>query len=323
MSDVLAEVLRSVRLTGGVFLDVRLTAPWSVISHLTAEDCRPFLSEPAQLIFYHVVLRGRFILFVEGEDPVEVQAGEIVLLPRNDVHTLASARGLAPVHASTLVQQAPDGGLARVVHGGSGEPTHMVCGFLGSEEAHNPLLSTLPRVLKVALHEGTSRDWIESSVKFAAAELARGHLPSSGVMARLSEVLLVEAVRQYAQERAALDAGWLKGLGDPQVARALALMHRDFGTPWTADGLAREVGMSRSVFVERFSDLVGMPPMRYRTVCRMRSAKMLLTETRRSIAEIAHAVGYQSEEAFSRAFKREFDLPPARWKDRRAAIASP
>lgn len=316
MLDPLSEVLRSVRLTGGVFLDVRLTAPWCVISELTAEHCRPFLAKPARLISYHVNLAGEFLLWVEGEPVMQVGAGEIVLLPRNDVQTLASAPGLAPVHGGSLVQPSPGGGLARIVHGGGGELTHMVCGFLGSEEIYNPLLATLPRVLKLDVREGTSRDWIEASVRFAAYELAEGRLASSSVMSRLSEVLLVEAVRHYAATLPDNEVGWLRGLRDPHVGRALALIHNDLRTPWSAEALAREVALSRSAFMDRFATLVGTPPMRYLTAWRLQSAKLQLRETRKSVGQLAHAVGYESEEAFSRAFKREFGLSPARWRDR-------
>lgn len=318
--DPLSEVLRSVRLTGGVFLDVRLTAPWCVISELTAEDCKPFLAKPAQLISYHVNLEGKFLLSVEGERAIEVRAGEIVLLPRNDVQTLASAPGLTPVHGASLVQPSPDGGLARVVHGGGGALTHMVCGFLGSQEVYNPLLAGLPRVLKLDIREGTARDWIEASVRFAASELAEGRLASSSVMSRLSEVLLVEAVRQYASTLPAEEVGWLKGLGDPHVGRALALIHNDIGAPWSADLLAKEAALSRSAFMERFTTLVGTPPMRYVTAWRLQTAKLQLRETRKTVGQLAHAVGYESEEAFSRAFKREFGLSPAHWRESLAKV---
>ena len=315
MLDPLSEVLRSVRLTGGVFLDVRLTAPWCVISELTAEECKPFLAKPAQLISYHVGLEGEFLLWLEGEPAMRVNAGEIVLLPRNDVQTLASASDLAPVHGGSLIQPSPDGGLARIVYGGGGPLTHMVCGFLGNEDAYNPLLASLPRVLKLDIREGTARNWIEASVRFAANELADGRLASSSVMSRLSEVLLVEAVRHYASTLADEEVGWLKGLGDPHVGRALALMHQDLCAPWSAEALAREVALSRSAFMERFSSLVGTPPMRYLTAWRLQTAKLQLRETRKTVSQLAHAVGYDSQEAFSRAFKREFGLSPAQWRE--------
>ena len=312
--DPFSEVLGSLRLSGGLFLDSRFTAPWSVLAHLSAEDCRLGSTTPAQLIAYHVVVSGRLLIAVGDEPAVEVRAGEIVLVPRNDAHTLASAPGLTPVSARALVQPAPDGGLAVISHGGGGEPTHLVCGFLATGELHHPLIATLPRLLRLDLREGTARDWVEASVRFAARELTQGKFASSSVMSRLSESLLVEAVRNYSQSIGEREAGWLRGLADPQVGRALALIHQDARTSWSAEALARAVGLSRSAFVERFTSLVGMPPIRYLTVWRLQTARLTLRETRMSIAQLAHSVGYDSEEAFSRAFKREFGMPPARWR---------
>jgi AraC-like DNA-binding protein len=313
--DPLSEVLRAVRLTGGVFLVVRMTAPWCVISEVTAEDCRPYLETPAQIVSYHVITAGNCLLSVAGEPWVPLQAGEVVLLPRNDVHQLASAPGITAVRGDSLVRPSPDGGLARVVHGGGGALTTMVCGFLGSEEAHNPLLQTLPRALRLDLRETASRAWIEASVAFAAAELAHGRVASSSVMSRLSEVLLVEAVRHYAATHGEDEAGWLRGLRDPQIGHALALIHKDLGTPWSAEALAKAVAMSRSAFMERFTALVGMPPIRYLATWRLRAARLQLRETTKAVAQIAHAVGYESEEAFGRAFKRQFGTSPGRWRD--------
>ncbi len=315
MIDPLSEVLRAVRLSGGVFLDARFTAPWCVTAQLAPEDCKPFLNSPAQLIAYHFVIEGSLLLGLDGGAPVEVVAGEIVILPRNDGHTLASGQGLVPVRADGLIQPGADGGLARIAHGGGGEPTHIVCGFLGSEEIHNPLLATLPPVLKIDVRQGTSRDWIEASVKFAARELADGKFASSSVISRLSELLFVEAVRNYASTLDDAQTGWLKGLKDPYVGRALALLHGRIAEPWTAEMLAAEVALSRSAFNERFAALVGMPPIRYLTHWRLQTAKERLREGRGSITQIAHAVGYDSEVAFNRAFKREFGLPPARWRN--------
>jgi AraC-like DNA-binding protein len=314
--DPLSDVLRSVRLTGGVFLDARFTAPWCVSSKMTPEDCRPFLTAPGQVVAYHVVISGRLLASVDGEPAVEVAAGEIVLVPRNDVHRLASADGLKPVNAHDLIQPATDGGPARISHGGGGAATHIVCGFLAGEDSYNPLIATLPRILKLDIRAGTSRDWIEASVRFAARELTEGRLASSSVMSRLSELLFVEAVRKYAETHANGEAGWLKGLKDPHVGRALALIHQNIGAPWTADSLASEVALSRSAFMDRFTSLVGMPPIRYLTVWRLQTAKLNLRESTKTIGQLAYTVGYASEEAFSRAFKREFGVSPARWRDR-------
>lgn len=316
--DPFSEVLRSVRLTGGVFLDSKFTAPWSVLTNVTAEDCR-LARATAQMIAYHFIVDGRLFITVDGEPPVEVRTGEVVLLPRNDAHTLGSEPGLAPMSASDLVQPSLDGGLPGISYGGGGELAHVVCGFLASEELHNPLIATLPRLLKLDVREGTSRDWVEASVRFAAGELTKGRFASSSVMSRLSESLLVEAVRSYSSTLGEHEAGWLKGLADPQIGRALALIHHDARAPWSAEALAKEVALSRSAFVDRFSTLVGMPPIRYLTMWRLQTAKLNLRETQMTIAQLAHSVGYESEEAFSRAFKREFGVPPARWRDQQAS----
>lgn len=315
MTDPLSDVLRSVRLTGGLFLDARFTAPWCVLSRITAADCRPFLEAPGQVIAYHFVIEGRLHLMLDGEPPVAVRAGEIVMLPRNDPHTLASAPGLPPVRADDLIQPSGQGGLARIAHGGEGPPTHLVCGFLGSEDAYNPLIDALPRVLTLNVRAGASRDWIEASVRYAAEELVQGRFASSSIMSRLSELLFVEAVRAYAAAGEAGRSGWLRGLADPQVGRALALLHRDLRTGWTVAQLAREVAMSRSAFADRFTQLIGQSPIRYQNGWRLQAAKRRLREAGRGIAQVAHEVGYESEEAFSRAFKREYGMSPSQWRD--------
>ena len=254
--DALSQVLRSVRLTGGVFLEARFTAPWCVRSQLTPEDCTPYMAAPAQILAYHFVIGGRLVCEVDGE-AIEVEAGEVILLPRNDGHDLASATGLKPVEAGDLIQ-APEGeGLARIVHGGGGEETHLVCGFLASEEAYNPLIASLPRMLKLDIRNGASRDWVEASVRFAARELAVGRFASSDIMSRLSELLLVEAVRDYAASLDGSQSGWLAGLKDRHIGQALALLHGRIEAPWTIDRLAGEVSMSRSAFVDRFTTLGG------------------------------------------------------------------
>jgi AraC-like DNA-binding protein len=317
--DPLSDVLRSVRLTGGVFLDARFTAPWSVSGNMSAEDCRAFLASPAhapaQIIAYHVVIAGKLLAAVEGEPAMEVSAGEIVLIPRNDVNCLSSAVGLEPRKARDLVRAPEGGGLPWIRHGGGGEATHIVCGFLAGDDAANPLIATLPRLLKVDIREATSRDWIEASIRFAAGELTRGRVADPGVMSRLAELLFVEAVRRYAETLPDDSAGWLRGLKDPQIGRALALIHQDIGASWSAESLAREVALSRSAFMDRFTGLVGMPPIRYLTVWRLQTARLRLRETSLSIGQLAHAVGYASEEAFSRAFRREFGVSPGRWRD--------
>ena len=317
--DPLSETLRSVRLSGGVFLSAHFTAPWCISVKITPTDCAPFLKNAMQMITYHFVSKGRMVVGVEGQPNFEVEAGEIVLFPQNAPHTLAYEPGLQPVSAGLLMQRYEDGGPYRIRHGGGGAATEIFCGFLASEDAYNPLMSTLPKALKTNVREGATREWIEASVRFAAAELAEGKLASSSVISRLSESLLTEAVREYSATLAEGDTGWLKGVRDPQIGCALALIHHDLSAPWSIETLAHKVGMSRSAFVDRFTSLVGVPPIRYLTVWRLQTAKHGLLETRKTIAQLAYSVGYESDEAFSRAFKREFGLPPAKWREQNSA----
>ncbi|MGE0286364.1 MAG: AraC family transcriptional regulator [Bradyrhizobium sp.] len=313
--DPLTDVLRAVRLSGGVFLSAHFTAPWGIAVSIGPDDCAPLLGRPAQVIAYHVVVEGEMFFGMSDQSPVEARAGEIVLFPRNTPHTLSSAPGLPAVTARELMQPGPDGQLPRIEHGGGGASTRIFCGFLASEDSHSPLILSLPQALKIDIRKGTEREWIETSVRYAAHQLAEGTLASSSVMTRLSETLLIEAIRQFAATPGTGQHGWLNGLSDPRIGRSLALMHRDVGANWSAEVLAKEVGMSRSAFVERFTALVGMPPIRYLSVYRLQMAKLNLRETRKSIAQLARHVGYQSEQAFNRAFKREFGMTPGAWRD--------
>jgi AraC-like DNA-binding protein len=317
--DALSDVLRFVRLTGGVFLDSEFSSPWCVISQVEPADCRGLISNPAHLIGFHYILSGRALVRVEGGSTIEVEAGEAVLLPRNDPHLLGSALDVAPIKANDLITPPPAGGLARLVHGGGGATTRVVCGFLGSEIRHDAFVATLPKVLKLDLRNGAAGDWVESSFRFAARELAAGRAGSETILSRISELLFVEAMRSYITSLPAEERGWLAGLRDPYVGRALTLMHSRPAENWTAEALAGEVGLSRSAFADRFTDLIGEPPMRYLATWRMRRAAGQLLDGRVPIARIAYDVGYESEAAFNRAFKREFGIPPATWRKQRQA----
>jgi AraC-like DNA-binding protein len=313
MSDPLSDVLRTVRLDGGVFLDARLSAPFAIRSAITADDCRAVIPDPVQIVSYHLVMDGEVLIEVDGEAPLLARAGEVVILPRNDVHLVASP-GPRPRVASGLALAVPgaEPGLLRIEHGGGGPGAHLLCGFLGSSAAVNPVIAALPRVLKVALADTAEREWVEATARLAAREVAAGRLPVGGTAARLSEVLLVEAVRSYAA--AAGPVGWLRGFADPQIARALGLIHADIGRDRSVEDLAAAAALSRSAFVARFTALVGVAPMRYVAGWRLEAAKLRLRDTRDGIAAIAHDVGYGSAEAFSRAFRRATGLPPAVWR---------
>jgi AraC-like DNA-binding protein len=315
--DALSDLLRVVRLSGGVFLDAEFSAPWSITAKVGPEDCRLALAEPSRVIAFHYVISGNLIIQIGKNPPVEVRGGAIVLLPRNDEHTLASQRGLKPVSADPLVQNDPEGGLARIRHGGGGEVTRIVCGFVGSESDCHPLIDALPSTLILDLNGKAAGEWIFSSFRYAAQELSAARPGSATVLAKLSELMFVEAVRCYLEALPADERGWLAGLRDPAVGKALALLHSELARPWTADELARQVYLSRSTFAERFTALIGAPPITYLTRWRMQVAAQRLRESRRSVAQISAEVGYESEIAFAKAFKRQFSLSPAQWRKER------
>lgn len=314
MSDPLADLLRSIRLEGAVFLAADFTEPWCIRAQITPADCAPFLVGTDRIICYHVVTEGRMRLTWSGGDPVEVTAGEVVIMPGNDLHELASGPGVPAVRATDFLEPRTHGALPKVVLGGGGAPTRLVCGFLAGGADAGPLLDGLPRLLKLDIRQAATRAWIESSVRFAAEALAAGRPAGSGAISRLSEMLLVEAIRDFAEREAGPPHGWLKALVDPQIGRALGRLHGDITTGCSVDALAREAAMSRSAFVDRFVALVGLPPIRYLTLRRMERARLLLKESRRTIGQIASDVGYASDEAFSRAFKRETGLSPGTFR---------
>ena len=318
--DTLSEILRTVRLKGGVFLDARFTPSWSFASALTPDDLVPYMARPEVLCALHYVISGEMYVEVEGEEPLHVKSGEIVLLPRNTPHVMSSAPGQRPISSRELIQPGSNGKLSSIVHGGGTGPlTNLICGYLANEEMRNPLMATLPPVLKVNITEGASRDWIESSVRYGAEQLSQGTLASSSIIARLSELLFVEAVRAYSESQKVHEQHWLHGLKDKFVGRALAALHDRLSHGWSVADMAEVAGLSRSAFVERFTAAMGAPPMQYLAKSRMLLAKELLVERQKSISQVAAAVGYDAEAAFNRAFKREFGVPPARWRDQQAA----
>jgi AraC-like DNA-binding protein len=315
--DVLLEMLQTLRLNGGLFLDAEFTAPWCVSAQVGPEDCTPFTSVPRHIIAYHYVTEGELLLKVGGQAPVTVAAGSVVVLPRNDPHVIGSALGRRAISAEQLITPGPDGGLARIVHGGGGARTRVLCGFLGSDMTHNPVLDILPAALTLGVAEAASAGWVESSFRFAAQELASARIQSPAILGKLAELLFMEAVRRYAESLTEEAGGWIAGLQDPLVARALGLVHGNLRQRWTTDDLARRVGLSRSAFADRFTRVLGQPPMRYLTCYRLEQAAGQLAGSTESIARIAYGVGYESEAAFSRAFSRAYGVSPAAWRRER------
>ena len=238
-----------------------------------------------------------------------------MLLPRNDAHVLGSAADLRPVVIDDQVQAPGERTPAVLRHGGGGEPTHIICGYLGCDMPDNLLLKTLPPMLKLGVRDGAGGAWMENSFRHAAAEFAVSSSGSAAVLGKLADLLFVEGVRRYVAALPEGQSGWLAGLRDRLIGRALALLHGRVAHPWTTEELARAVGLSRSAFAERFTALIGQPPMRYLAHWRLQLAAVRLRESAAATARIAAEVGYESDAAFNRAFKRAFGTTPAAWRN--------
>jgi len=313
--DALSDVLRAAQLSGGVFLHAEFTAPWCVATRVTPKLCAPLLGPAAHLIPYHYVVEGELLIAVKGGQSQRLQSGDVVLFPQNDEHVMGSDLRLPPVLGGDVMRLPERGGLYSIRHGGGGARTQMVCGYLGCETPYgNPVLAPLPPCMTLTLEEAGPAEWIRSTFHYAAGEVASGRAGSETVLAKLSELLFVEAVRRYVDDLPAEQTGWLAGLRDPAVARALALMHGDLARAWSVDELGREAGMSRSTLAERFTRIIGMAPMHYLAHWRLQVAAQKLKGTSASLAQIAEAIGYESEAAFSRAFKKKFGRAPATWR---------
>jgi len=308
--DVLDEILGSLRLSGGVVIDAEFSGDYCVRAQFTPDHCSPWFPTPKTMISYHYVRSGRTVAQVDGMAPVELAAGDIVLLPRNEPHLLASRTGLQPAEVSEISWITSDG-VHRVSTGTAGDKTEVWCGFLGSLDAtDHPLVEALPPMLTLHASEHQA-EWLESSLRFLSESK-----PSPEVVARLAELFLGQAIREYVEKLPPSSKGWLRGMTDPAVSKALSIIHNHYAEDFDVETLAREAGVSRSILGERFAELIGESPMRYCAQWRMRMACNLLRDGRQNTANVAHAVGFSSEAAFNRAFKREYGIPPAAWRKR-------
>jgi pimeloyl-ACP methyl ester carboxylesterase/AraC-like DNA-binding protein len=313
--DVLTDILGSLRLTGGVVIDAETSGDFCLLSRFRDEDCERFQVSANELIAYHYVRSGRVFASVDGQPPVSAKAGDVILLPRNDVHLMYSRPGLPPVDSHDLIEVTPEGP-AKIVIDHGGEEVGLYCGFLGVSAEHHPLLDSLPSILKLEGEADTHTEWIETSMRLLNES---GNSPE--LIARLSELFFAEAIRRYMDCLPPNEGGWLGGLKDPAVAKALAVIHSRYAEELDVETLAREAGVSRTVLGERFAQLIGEPPMRYCARWRMRVAANMLRDGKQNAANVAYAVGFNSEAAFTRAFKREYGEPPATWRRKTEELA--
>ncbi len=313
-SDPLNDIVRSLDLVGGVFLEAELAAPWALKAQVTEEDCKPFMPVPKRVIAYHVVTEGKVLLSTADRE-LWAHAGDVVIYPANSPHVLASAPSVPPVSADDLLLPVGESGLVRIRHGGDGPRTRILCGFLASQGKPSPLVQSLPELLVVSLTDVATLHWVEASIAMAARELSDGRLASRGMMSRLSELLMIESLRAHLS-RAEVDKGWLAGMADARIGKALVEIHSVDGSNRSVNELAEISGMSRSAFVSRFSNLVGVSPRQYMLELRIQEARLMLSDTALTLAEISTHVGYDAPESFSRAFKRETGETPQQYRER-------
>lgn len=312
--DTLSDVLRGVKLTGAVFLHAECSAPWCV-GVPTAGMVAKFLMPSAEhLVRYHLVTDGRCVIKPDGGVPAKLEPGDIVVLPHDESHLIGSDLHLPPASLEALAQRPSWKQLPLVRYGGGGDTTTIVCGFLACDpRLCRPILSALPNLLKVNIRASQAGAWIENSVRYAADQAISPRPGGDALLAKLSEVLFVETLRSYLETLPPEQTDWLTGLRDPLVGASLALMHARPAHAWTVELLAKEVGASRTVLADRFAHYIGEPPMHYLARWRLAvAADMLRSGT--SLTRVAETVGYQSEAAFSHAFKREYGAPPATWR---------
>jgi len=330
--DTLSDLLRAVRLRGAVFFYVEAADPWVAETPPAQTIIPAILPGVDHMMEFHVVARGACWAAVLGQEPIRLEEGDVVIFPQGDHHVMSSAPGLRakkvdagffftpkPPQLPFSISVGAQGMTTATLDGGGAEQTTLVCGFLGCDaRPFNPLLASMPRVLHLRDIARDSAPWVGGLLRTAVEESNRKRPGGEALLERMSEMLFVEVLRRYADELAPSQTGWLAGMRDVAVGRALSLMHARPQEAWTLERLAERAGLSRSALHERFSHFIGQPPMQYLTNWRMQLASVRLRETDAKVLDVALDVGYENEAAFARAFRRIVGTSPAAWRrDRR------
>jgi len=323
--DVLSEVLKVVKLRGAMFYNGEFSSPWSLCSP-ASQAIAPHLAPGAgHVMIYHLLTEGHASARLLDGESVALDAGDLVIFPHGDPHIIENGLPAKTVDMAKELGRLVTQGLKLSRFGGGGEVTRFICGFMACEpKLSQVFLSGLPPIFKVSIRNDNSGRWLESSIRFSVNEADASRAGGEAVLSKLSEVLFVETLRTYIAHLPPEQTGWLAGARDPEVGKTLALMHRNPSHPWTLASLAKDVGVSRSVLAERFRHYLNETPIAYLTRWRLQLGAQMLASTSYSVAQIAPEVGYESEAAFNRAFKREFTVPPARFRSQsRSAHAPP
>jgi AraC-like DNA-binding protein len=321
--DVLSDVLTAVQLSGAIFFDLEAFPPWVSVTPNAETFKHLAMPNADHVIAFHVVMAGSCWAELPGvAAPTQLMAGDFIVVPMGDEHVLSSAPGMRGQASLDNYRRPIDRPLPIpfILNQGEGpERSHVVCGFFGCDlRPFNPLLDALPRVLHASV-SAASQDWLLSLVRAAAAEREHDTAGRDTMLAKIAELMFVEVIRKYIAALPADTFGWCSGLRDPQVSAALGMIHARPAEPWTVELLARHAGMSRSTFADRFNHFVGMPPMQYLAHWRLQRAAGLLSKGGVTVGRAAAEVGYDSEAAFNRAFKKLVGLPPGQWRKHRGS----
>jgi len=337
--DVLSEVLRVVRLSGAIHFCGDFTQPWAVLSSRPEMLAARLKVPEGSVTPFHVFIEGNCWVTLSRLPPIRIGTGDVIIFPRGDQHVMASEPGIAPVPIADIYSQPSKEQITVLRYGGGGQHARFICGFLHSDQQFDPLLKSLPALLCVRARDETLAletldgggrreypiehkrevEWWQASLRYLIGETAAPGPGNRAVLARLAEALFVEVLRWQFRNAAQGCGGWLAGLHDPQVGRVLSLLHALPSRPWTVDELAKEASISRAALAKRFVELVGQSPIQYLAGWRMHLARDLLRESTLGIGEIAGRVGYESEAAFNRAFRRLVGSPPATWRQAKAS----
>lgn len=319
--DPLSDVLRTVKLKGALFFVIDATSPWCVEVPNAADYAEIVLPSARHVVSYHVVLEGQGLVTTPGTEPIIFRAGDVIVLPHVGPYLMFSEPGVPPgLDRGQTLQFFRDmaaGKLPFVIPEGGGQQpmAKFLCGFLGCDlTPFNPLFASLPPILHVRRPNGRHGDLLEQLIELALVELQTPRIGGESIRLGLSELMFIELLRRHLETLSLDGSGWLQGLRDPKVGRAIVLLHAEPAKAWTLDSLARSAGVSRSVLAERFSHCVGETPMHYLTLWRMQIAARLLADGKEKVASIAEQVGFRSEAGFSRTFKKVTGDSPSQWR---------
>jgi AraC-like DNA-binding protein len=322
--DVLSEMLKAVKLDGAVFFHGEFSSPWCARQPDGCSIAAYLSSSSTHVIIFHLLTEGRGYARIEKNGrPVSLSPGDIVMFPHGDAHLMGNGPPVTPVDSAEQLQQVLAEGRMLSQFGGGGELTKLICGYMACDlRLSQMFLAGLPAVLKINIRDSPSGKWLEDTLRYTVEHADASGPGGTAVVAKLSEALFADTLRRYIENLPASQTGWLAGVRDPDVGTALALLHKQPSHPWTIASLANEVGLSRSVLAERFRHYLSDTPMGYLTRWRLQLAAQALTSTSNSVAEVAGDVGYESEPSFNRVFKREFGVPPARFRSQSRSTRS-